>query len=108
VDIVLLNIPLYTCPICGKKFSRVESRIEHEKRHILPAKFTKNLSDHSVSSLENTMNTEQQEFLGYFNLVKQIHLNFTAMDRLATRKNLLKALKCAGNAIGSYNCHHCE
>lgn len=108
MHLVQLCVPLYTCSICKTIFADVKYRIEHEKKHILPAKFIRNSINQTVSAIEDTINTEQQEFLGYFNLVKQIHLNVSAMDQLATRKNLLKSLKRIGNVIGSYSCHYCE
>lgn len=104
-----IPVPLYyTCSICGKTFPSHESRRKHEKKHTLPTKFIKNKSDQMVSALENLTSTEQQEFLGYFNLVKQMSLNVSPMDRLATRNKLLKALKRIGDVTGSYSCHICQ
>lgn len=103
-----LFIPLFQCPICNKLFPSILKRENHETfEHHLHLELSR-LSVNSVQELHNASNTEQEEFLMYFKLAKKSSPQATIMDTLASRPNLLKALKTIGNTVSQYKCDHCE
>lgn len=101
------SLALYQCSICAKIFCEIVVREQHEEtEHCFPPESTNSLAD-LVYASENS-NTEQQDFLLYFNLVKRVPSKACGVDQLANRTHLLKGLKTFGNVPGSYKCYCCE
>lgn len=101
-------LPLHHCPICETYFWAPKSRQAHETlKHFLPDECI-NESCESIPTLENATSNEQQEFLMYLNLVKQMSIKLSVTDKIAKRTHLLKALEKFGNADGSYDCQFCK
>lgn len=108
VNVSELDKSLLECPICNKVFSSPLSRRSHEdKEHSFSKDFLKS-SVTCVPTLEDTTSTEQQDFLVYLNLVKRMSTETNVMNKLASRTQLVKALKMFGNIVGSYDCHFCK